>query len=312
MIVPMKVLTGDPFDWNTASEPGSAVTIGVFDGVHRGHQLVLADLRFEAAERGLQTVVLTFDPHPLAVLTPGHEPPLVGSLDQRLDWLEGEGVDVVGILPFERIRNTEADEFVERLLVKCLSARVVVVGADFRYGQRRAGNVDTLEEAGGRFGFAVDAVPLLTEHDGALSSSNIRILVQQGDVEAAAEVLGRPFTVRGVVVRGDGRGAQIGVPTANLRVPDQVVLPRRGVYATTTRVGHDRLPSVTNVGVRPTFAGETEIVETHLLDADRDLYGLELDVEFLNRIRDEQAFAGVEELVARIEKDIAAARRIHR
>ncbi len=305
----MKVLKGNPLDWNATSDAGSAVSIGVFDGVHRGHQEVLADLASQAESRGgLQKVVLTFDPHPLAVLTPGHEPPLIGSLEQRLAWLGAEGVDVVGVLPFEHIRLMDATEFVEKVLVKGLSTRVVVVGMDFRYGRGRDGTIETLIDAGERFGFAVDAVPLLTEHDGALSSSNVRILVQQGKVEAASEVLGRPFAIRGEVIEGDRRGRTIGFPTANLRFADHVVVPRHGVYATLAEVDGHTYRSVTNVGVRPTFDGQTETVEAHLLDEDLDLYGKTMDLHFLAAIRSEQKFDSVDELVAQITADVGDAR----
>jgi len=305
----VRVLAGDPLDWNATSNAGSAVSIGVFDGVHRGHQEVLADLAVQADARGgLQRVVLTFDPHPLALLTPGHEPPLIGSLSQRLDWLAAEGVDLVGVLPFEQIRLMEAADFVEQILVKSLGTRVVVVGMDFRYGRGRDGTIETLIGAGSRLGFAVDAVPLLTEHDGALSSSNVRILVQQGEVEAAAEVLARPFAVRGEVVEGDRRGRGIGFPTANLRFDAEVLIPKHGVYATLAEIDRQTYPSVTNVGVRPTFDGHIETVETHLLDVDLDLYGKTIDVHFISSIRPEQKFGDVEALVTQITADVREAR----
>lgn len=306
----MKVLSGNPLDWNAAPDHGSVVSIGVFDGVHRGHQEVLADLSDQAtALGGLQKVVLTFDPHPLAILTPAHAPPLIGSLTQRLDWLEAEGIDMVGVLPFAQIRTMAAKDFVEEVLVKGFASKAVVVGMDFRYGLGRDGNVDTLAEAGDQLGFVVDGVPLLTEHDGPLSSSNVRILVQQGHVEAAAEVLGRYFAVRGDVVAGDGRGKTIGVPTANLEYAPEVVLPRRGVYATWASFGDECYRSVTNVGVRPTFDGNRETVEAHLFELDRDIYGEAVDLHFVAGLREEQRFAGVDDLVKQIHEDIENAGR---
>lgn len=306
----MRVLTGDPGDWEIAKER-SVVAIGVFDGVHRGHQAVLDDL-VSLGERtnGPGTVrgVLTFDPHPLAVVAPDRAPRLLGTIHQRLSQLEAHGVDVVGVLPFTRIRSMEPDEFIKSVLVDALAARAVAVGADFRFGMNRAGDVATLVAAGERWGFLVDAVPLLSEHDSQLSSTRIRVLISEGNVEEAAELLGRPYAIEGPVVRGDGRGTTIGIPTANVNYEPTIVLPETGVYAGYAILEQGRVPAVTNVGIRPTFDGRSVTVEAHLIDWAGDLYGRVIEVELTHRLRAEQKFAGIENLVAQIHTDIAAAR----
>ncbi len=305
----MKVLRGDPLLWEGSAGRDSAVSIGVFDGVHRGHQEVLADLTEQAVELGgLDKAVLTFDPHPRAILEPESTAHLLGTVEQRLEWLEAAGVDTVGVLPFPAVRDMEPGFFIRRVLCETLSAKVVVVGVDFRFGVGRSGNVDTLWSAGQELGFAVDGVPLLSEALSPLSSSRIRRLVVDGDVTGASELLGRPFTMRGVVVQGEGRGRTIGVPTANMAIGRDLVLPARGVYASQVIVGETMFPSVTNVGTRPTFDGEEVTVESHLLDVDRDLYGQTIDVAFLRHLRHERKFDGVEALVAQIHEDIQGAR----
>lgn len=308
----MKVLHGNPIDWEPLITDGSAISIGVFDGVHRGHQEVLSDLSAQAQELGgLEKAVLTFDRHPRSVLDPAHAPKMLASVEQRLEWLEEAGVDTVGVLPFPAVRDMEPGYFIRRVLCDTLAARAVVVGVDFRFGVDRSGSVDTLWKAGQELGFVVDGVPLLSESLSPLSSSRIRALVIEGDVSEAADLLGRPFTMRGVVIRGDGRGRQIGVPTANISVGEDLLLPKHGVYASTVLAGGQWYPSVTNVGVRPTFDGAAVTVESHLLDVDLDLYGETLDVAFLLGLRDERQFEGVEALVAQIHQDIEAARKVH-
>ncbi len=308
----MKVLTGDPLDWELATER-SVVAIGVFDGVHRGHQAVLDEL-MALGERtngaGTPTAVITFDPHPLAVVAPDRAPRLLGTLNQRLKYLEQVGVDVVGVLPFTRIRSMHPDEFVKAVLVDGLGAKAVAVGADFRFGLDRAGDVAALKQAGLRWGFTVDAVPLLSEDHERLSSTWIRSLVADGKVEEAAELLGRPYCIQGPVIRGDGRGRTIGIPTANINYEPTVVLPATGVYAGAVEVDGQMIRAVTNVGMRPTFDGRSVTVEAHLIDWDGDLYGRVLEVRVSDRLRSERKFDGVEDLVAQIQADIQAARQL--
>jgi len=306
----VKVLTGDPAGWEPATER-SVVAVGVFDGVHRGHQAVLEELAVLAREQtGLIRGVLTFDPHPLAVVAPDRAPQLLGTIHQRLGCLAAHGVDVVGVLPFAQIRAMDPDQFIKSVLVDAFGAAAVAVGRDFRFGLNRSGDVETLKAAGERWGFATDAVPLLSEDDTQLSSTRIRALVAEGDVEEAAVLLGRPYAIEGPVVRGEGRGRTIGIPTANVNYEPSIVLPATGVYAGCVTFEHNRIPAVTNVGVRPTFDGRAVTVEAHLIDWDGDLYGRMIEVELAHRLRDEEKFDGVDGLVEQIRSDVTAARRV--
>ena len=304
----MIVLDGPHDQWETPAK-ASAVTIGVYDGVHRGHQEVLRRLVANAGD--LAVTVLTFDVHPLALLAPGKAPDLLTTRAQRLELLQAAGVAVVAMLHFDdAVRTMSPVSFVEELLVDRLKARSVVVGIDFRFGYRRGGDIATLTALGDQFGFTVRGLDLLGGDD-PLSSTSIRSLIaDDGDVAAAALLLGRPFELRGPVVEGDNRGASIGFPTANLAPPVGIVTPRRGVYAVEVVVEGQTHPGVVNVGIRPTFDGTREVVEAHLMDFEGDLYGKEIKVQFLARVRDEQRFDDVAQLVKQIEKDIAMAREL--
>lgn len=304
----MRVLEGDPRDWPEPTGPGTAVTIGNYDGVHLGHQTVLADLAERAsALGGLPRAVLTFDPHPVAVMAPEHAPRLLTSIDQRIEILDYLGVDTVGVLPFERIRMMDPEQFVCDVLARGLGARVVAVGANFRFGHDRVGDVESLRAGGTTFGFDVDVVPLL-EGDGPVSSSGIRTMISAGAVDEARQALGRAFELRGEVVAGERRGRSIGFPTANVVPPAGMAIPARGVYSARARIGVQLLPAVVNVGIRPTFNGDLELIEAHLLDFEGELYGDEIGLLFEHRLRGEQKFEGVDELVAQIQRDVEAAR----
>jgi riboflavin kinase/FMN adenylyltransferase len=297
----MTVLQGDPHGWSLEADC-AAVAIGVFDGVHLGHQEVLKEL----ASTGLSSVVLTFDPHPLALAAPERAPQLIGSVGQRIEWLLDQGVDTVGVLPFAQVKDWTPQAFVEVVLVNALSANIVAVGEDFRFGRDRTGDVDTLRDLGKTGGFQVAVLDLLRENaSNPISSSSIRELISSGDVNQAALLLGRRFTVRGPVVKGDGRGKTIGIPTANVLVSSAAILPGLGVYAA---IVDGRQEAVVNVGNRPTFGGGDVTVEAHLLDFDGDLYGETLDIALVKKIRAERKFDGVGALVAQIHLDIAAAR----
>jgi riboflavin kinase/FMN adenylyltransferase len=284
------------------------VTIGNYDGVHLGHQTVLTDLAERAsALGGLPRAVLTFDPHPVAVMAPEYAPRLLTSIDQRIEILDYLGVDTVGVLPFERVRMMNPEQFVCDVLTRGLGARVVAVGSNFRFGHDRVGDIESLRAGGATFGFDVDVVPLL-EGDGPVSSSVIRTMISAGAVDEARQALGRAFELRGEVVGGDRRGRSIGFPTANVDLPAGMAIPARGVYAVRARVGVHLLPAVVNVGVRPTFDGDRELIEAHLLDFEGELYGDEIGLLFEHRLRGEQKFAGVDELAEQIQRDIEAAR----
>ena len=296
-------LVTDPATF-VAPATGTAVTIGAYDGVHRGHQFVIGQLRRLAADGGLATVVLTFDRHPAAVVRPESAPLLLTDLDQKLEILASTGVDFTVVLPFDQARSQEEPEdFVRSVLVEGLRARVVVVGEDFHFGRRRRGNVALLREMGASLGFEVAHVPLLE----GISSTAVRRLLDAGDVVAAAELLGRPHEVRGVVERGDQRGRELGYPTANVAVPGDILLPAPGIYA--GWYGGDRAAAI-SVGRRPTFhdGGSPVVLEAYLLDFDGDLYGQQARVSFVRRLRDEERYDSIEALVAQMALDVEATR----
>jgi riboflavin kinase / FMN adenylyltransferase len=306
----MNVLTGDPLRWPQTADP-SAVTIGVYDGVHRGHQRVLEDLRTAGAAIGVhRRVVLTFDRHPASLVDPERAPKMLTTIKRRIEILDSLGVDVVGVLPFDEVRKMRPEGFVRRVLVEVLHARLVVVGSNFRFGVDRSGGIDTLRAEGDRNGFDVDAVDLLRGDGDTLSSTAIRAMLERGAVTDAAGALGRPYELEGTVVTGDGRGQTLGFPTANLDVPGELLLPADGVYAVTADVNDRQHRAVTNIGVRPTFAGSDRIVEAYLLDEVPDLYGRSLRLRFIDRIRDEIRFDDPSLLVEQIRRDVATTRSI--
>lgn len=304
------VLTGDPLHWKLARNVATAVAIGVFDGVHRGHRSVLEPLVKLADDRGLATATLTFDPHPLEVVAPERAPKLLSTVGQRIAALASVGAEIVGVLPFEQIRQMEPEVFARDVLVERLQARLVAVGADFRFGRDRAGDVDTLRRVGEAHGYEVMAVDLVDDSGHApISSTRIRTLLADGEVESAATLLGHPFELCGIVVEGDKRGRTIGFPTANLAVDERMAVPAHGVYAAWAAV-HDVVhPAVVNIGVRPTFDGVRRSIEAHLLDFDGDLYGRGMALRFVTRLRGEQRFESIDALVAQITADVESGRR---
>ena len=295
---------GPPDTWDSPVD-GSAVAIGVFDGVHRGHRQVLAALDDAPVTT---KVALTFGTHPAEVLSDRGAPPLLTPLRERLRLLQEAGVDRVAVLDFDdAMVEMSPEAFVQQVLVDGLNAKFVAVGEDFRFGNRARGSTETLTELGGRHGFDVAIVPILREDGVEIRSTAIRQAIASGEVERAANLLGRPYLIRGVVVPGEGRGATIGVPTANISFPNRLAVPPRGVYAVFAEIDGTTLPAVANFGVRPTFGGETEVLEVHILDGDYDLAGKEVGVQFMARLRDEQRFDGVDALVSQIQAVIAAA-----
>lgn len=287
----------------------SVATIGVFDGVHKGHQMLIRSLVERGRELRATPVVVTFDRHPLQLLAPGKEPPLITTLRQRAEVLDALGIEMLLVLEFnDRLRHLEPQEFVKEVLVDALGAVHVVVGGNFRFGYQHAGTVQGLQELGQAYGFGVTIFSLLGGEE-AVSSTMIRRQLAEGEVERVAEELGRPFRLEGHVVEGAGRGKGLGIPTANLRIASGLVLPKIGVYAgRLTWEGRAR-PAVINVGLNPTFENRTApVVEVHVLDWEGDLYGEVVSVEFTHRLRDELKFEGPQELIAAIRKDIGQAR----
>jgi riboflavin kinase/FMN adenylyltransferase len=306
----VKVLRGDPAEWDSGGDRG-VFAVGVFDGVHLGHRYVLSVLRDRAVETGLTAGVLTFEPHPLRIVAPDHAPAMLTGIDHRLELLAALGVEVTAVLGFdEEVREWTPARFLAETLAGPLAAELVVVGEDFRFGKDRIGDVALLGELGSQLGLTPEVVSLVGG-DTPVSSTRIREMIIAGDVSGAAVSLARPHELWGEVVPGDGRGRTIGIPTANVAVSPEMAIPQRGVYAVTVgRHAAETMPAVANVGVRPTFGGEVETIEAHLLDFDADLYGQDLRVRFIDRIRGEQKFESAEALVAQIGRDIEQARQL--
>jgi len=293
----------------------SVVTIGAYDGVHRGHQAVIGQVRNEALQLGCQSVVVTFDKHPASVVRPESAPKLLTDLDQKLELLQQTGIDATLVVEFNRERSTEDPAlFVKRVLVDTLRAQVVVVGEDFHFGFNRGGNVAMLRELGKQFDFQVEPVKLIARPDGVeepVSSTSIRRALAGGQVEIATNLLGRAYEVRGVVVNGDKRGRSIGFPTANVEVPNAMCLPADGVYAGHfTREDGAVYACAINLGRRPTFFEHADhsLLEAHLLDFDEDLYGEHVRVTFEHFLRSERKFDGLDAIKSQLQLDVATAR----
>jgi riboflavin kinase/FMN adenylyltransferase len=298
-----------------AGSRGAVVTIGVYDGVHLGHHAVLRLVRELADARGLAAVCVTFDRHPAEVVRPESAPRLLTSQEQKLELLDATGyLDLAFVLHFDEARSREpADDFVREVLVAAGHARLVVVGADFHFGRARGGDVALLQRMGAELGFEVLGVGLEAAPGGTIySSTRIRELLAEGDVDGAAALLGRPHEVRGTVVEGDRRGRELGYPTANVAVPGRVCLPADGIYAGTF-IGADGVERMTalSLGRRPTFydAADASLLEAYVLDFDGDLYGQAARVRFMSRLRGEVKFDSVDALVGQIERDVADTRR---
>jgi riboflavin kinase/FMN adenylyltransferase len=296
----------------------------VFDGVHRGHAELIAQAVKAARARGVPTVLMTFDPHPMEVVFPGSHPAQLTTLTRRAELVEEFGIDVFLVMPFTTdFMKLTPERYVHELLVENLHVVEVVVGDNFTFGKKAAGNVGSLRRAGERFGFAVESMSLVSEYHDActvtFSSTYIRSCVDAGDVVAAAEALGRPHRVEGVVVRGDGRGMRLGFPTANVAPPMHSAIPADGVYAAWfTVLGHgpmagtvvpgERYQAAVSIGTNPTFSGRTRTVEAYVLDSTADLYGQHVALDFVARIRGQQKFHSVDELVAAMDDDTLRAR----
>ena len=291
----------------------TVVTVGMFDGVHRGHRALLDRVAAEAAARGVPAAAVTFDRHPLAVLRPGSEPPLLTTLDRKVELLGQAGMAVVVVLEFTReLSEVTAEAFAAELLFDSLAARAVVVGENFRFGHKAAGDPALLASLGHPRGIEVVAIPLHADGGQVVSSTRVRAELAEGDVAAAAASLGRPYAVEGTVVVGDRRGGPVlGVPTANLGLPPGIAIPADGVYAGHLTDQADSLarPAAISVGTNPQFGTERR-VEAHVLDFDADLYGHRVSVAFSHRLRGQAVFAGTAELVAQMRADIDQARRL--
>lgn len=287
------------------------LALGNFDGLHRGHSKIIERIRRGAAERSGTALVLTFDPHPPRVVRPDKAPLLLMTLDQKLDALGRAGVQGAAVVRFTHELSRWAPEtFVKTVLVDWLRVAEVWVGADFLFGRDRSGNFSLLRALGGQHGFRAEKIDPVRYKDFVVSSTRIRRLVAEGRVDEAGALLGHHFFIDGTVVRGAGRGRELGIPTANLETVNELV-PPDGVYATTVGIDGVVHPSVTNIGLRPTFADAARpVVETHVLGVDRDLYGQRLRLGFVQRLRDERRFPDVDALKAQIDADVRRARRL--
>jgi len=308
----VRVLTDDD---RGGSERPSIITIGAYDGVHRGHQAVIAQVRALAESMGCQSVVVTFDRHPASVVRPESAPKLLTDMEQKLELLAATGVDATCVVRFdEQKAQMTADQFAREILIDGLGTKAIVVGEDFHFGYRRQGNVQMLRALGSELGFRVEPVKLIARPDGVeepVSSTAIRRALAGGQVETAAQLLGRPFEIRGEVVHGDQRGRTIGFPTANIAVPQAMCLPADGVYAGRYIDEQSRTHMcAVNLGRRPTFVERSDhsLLEAHLLDFTGDLYGQRARVTFEKFLRSERKFDGLESLRTQLADDVAAVR----
>ena len=299
------------------SAPGwrqPVLALGNFDGVHRGHAKIVQQVRRRADEQGAAAAALTFDPHPSRVVRPDKAPPLLMTGPQKLAALAEAGMDGIAVVRFTpELSRWEPETFVRTVLVEWLQVAEVWVGANFLFGHERAGNFSRLRSLGARYGFRAEKIDPVRYRDFVVSSTRIRRLIAEGRVDEAGSLLGHHYMLAGTVARGDGRGRRIGYPTANLAT-DNALLPPNGVYAAAVLMEGDIHAAVTNVGVRPTFGGAPAgpVVESHLFDVDRDLYGLDVRVAFIRRLREERVFPDGEALRAQIARDCDAARGLFR
>ena len=291
----------------------TVLTLGVFDGLHLGHQQIMRHVVERARATGAVATAVTFDPHPRSVLHPDSAPPLLQTLDQRLANLEVLGIEQTIVIKFDReFAGQPAENFLSDIIHDRLNAKEVYLGKGFAFGKDRGGNIELLRAMSEKLGFVADEVGEVTLRGNRISSSKIRKLLDDGRVNLARRMLGRPYGVEGVIIRGNRRGHTIGFPTANLK-PHNRVIPRYGVYATATLIDGIWRKSITNIGVRPTFESDADAsIETYVFDFDGDLYGAALRVRFLHRIRDERKFNGIDELKAQIDRDSRRARNYFR
>jgi riboflavin kinase/FMN adenylyltransferase len=289
----------------------SALTIGVFDGVHRGHQEIIGHTVKRARDLGVQSVVVTFDPHPAEVVRPGSHPAVLTEPARKAELIEALGADVLCVIPFTpEFSRLPAEQFVHDVLVEHLHAALVVVGENFRFGHKAAGDEALLTRLGRTFGFGVEDAPLVSSNGTVFSSTYIRSCVDAGDVAAAAFALGRPHRVEGIVVRGDMRGRELGFPTANLLCGPHAAIPADGVYAAWLVRRRERHMAAVSIGTNPTFSGRERRVEAYALDFDGDLYGERVALDFVAHLREMRAYDSVEPLIAQIGQDVADTRAV--
>ena len=284
--------------------PESAVTIGNFDGVHRGHQLVISQLKRVAEQASLPTVVIIFEPQPIEYFAPERAPRRLARFREKIAYLKAQQIDYLLCLHFDaRLAEQSAEDFVQKILLESLNTRHLVIGDDFHFGKNRQGNFEFLQQNSARFGFTVDETETLMEDGERVSSTRIRHCIEQGNFEKAAELLGRPYSLSGRVAHGQKLGRQLGYPTINIKMGDKTLIVK-GIFAVRVKgIDNRELEGVASIGTRPTVAGVDTILEVYILDFDRDVYGYSVEVEFLHKLRDEQKFDSLEELTVHIGRD---------
>ncbi|MGN8224377.1 bifunctional riboflavin kinase/FAD synthetase [Gracilimonas sp. BCB1] len=292
---------------NITRDPNTVATVGTFDGVHQGHRALMEAVVAKARERNARSVVVTFDPHPREIINPGKEGiKLLTTLKERAEILEDLGVDVLLVIPFDRdFSLLSSEEFVRDIIFEKIGVSEFVIGYDHHFGRDRKGTIETIEKLGGELGFDSYVVSKQEMGEVTISSTVIRnTLAEEGDVKQAAEYLNRHYLLNGIVMHGDERGRTIGYPTANLKPEhENKVIPKNGVYAVKVRVNNEWYGGMMNIGVRPTFGEDQRTLEVNIFDFDREIYGDTIQVRFIDRIRDEKKFEGIEELKAQLGSD---------
>ncbi|PWN06578.1 bifunctional riboflavin kinase/FAD synthetase [Rhodohalobacter mucosus] len=288
-------------------DPNTVLTVGTFDGVHAGHKVLINTVLQKAEKRGARSVIVTFDPHPRDIINPGSAGiKLLSTLKERSELLSDLGVDEMVVIPFDRdFSLLTSEEFVRDIIWEKIGVSEFVIGYDHQFGRNREGTIETVRRLGKELGFNAHVVSRQEVGDKTVSSSAIRKAIQEeGNMRLAASFLERNYILNGRVVHGDKRGKEIGFPTANI-LPEhpRKIIPRKGVYAVWVRVGGIHYGGMMNIGVRPTFDGEKETLEVHIFDFDREMYGMEVQIQFVDRVRDERSFDGVEELIGQLERD---------
>jgi riboflavin kinase/FMN adenylyltransferase len=288
--------------------PRSVITLGNFDGLHLGHQELIRKVIRRAKETGSRSIVVTFRPHPLKILAPEKCPPLISIYEEKIKLFEKLGIDVLVKIPFTlEFAKMSPGDFVKGILCDMLGAKEIFVGFNYRFGRGREGNIATLKALGERLGFTVREVEQVSLNGEVISSTKIRHLLRDGEVEHAARLLGRTYTITGIVVRGDGRGKSLGFPTANI-APKHSIIPAHGVYAVRLFVRDRFYDGIANIGMRPTFDKNVLTIEVHVFDFDEDIYGEDISLYFIGKIRDEKKFGSADELIRQIRRDVGIAR----
>jgi riboflavin kinase/FMN adenylyltransferase len=288
--------------------PRSVITLGNFDGLHLGHQELIRKVIRRAKETGSRSIVVTFRPHPLKILAPEKCPPLISIYEEKIKLFEKLGIDVLVKIPFTlEFAKMSPGDFVKGILCDMLGAKEIFVGFNYRFGRGREGNIATLKALGERLGFTVREVEQVSLNGEVISSTKIRHLLRDGEVEHAARLLGRTYTITGIVVKGDGRGKSLGFPTANI-APKHSIIPAHGVYAVRLFVRDRFYDGIANIGMRPTFDKNVLTIEVHIFDFDEDIYGEDISLYFIGKIRDEKKFGSADELILQIRTDVGIAR----